>query len=406
MAITFILHPFSKIAPSSANQSIFKYLFFLFISSTINYVFHLLTTEATRGTIFGLYQVYRLAQFIFVFWFTAHIPFSPYRLAILKWISTLVLLIVSIGIILTFFSIVTTSTLAGHLPQDIAVSGPWFLYSIHNEAGGTIGYNHAYPAVQILVLLALRLYLSSDQKSKYTIPLLILSLFSVFLTGSRAGFAAAVFFMAIFLFKSGGFVQYYLFSVFALVISILLMQVDFVIPDYMDDLTRRQATILEANDTENLSGRADIWDDRIEFLNQEPLRWIFGTGFGSAAESGNNGHMLFLHIIVETGLIGLVIFLYLFGKIIFSLSRYEIGVQPILLVTIALLFSSITQESFYPVPALAHFLGFYFFCLAVALRKSQYKISNEEQPHSLPPQTLYRRGLRKVDLRKTYDTTH
>jgi O-antigen ligase len=144
---------------------------------------------------------------------------------------------------------------------------------------------------------------------------------------------------------------------------------------YQDDFTQvfahaldRQKTIGSAYEADGLAGRVEIWNDRIGMLNENPILWFIGTGFGSAIETGDNGHMLYLHITVECGIIGLAVFLFLVRNVAGTLWRRERGVKFFWCATLALLVSGLTQETFYPVPALSQFCGLYLFCLAVVLR--------------------------------------
>jgi hypothetical protein len=81
--------------------------------------------------------------------------------------------------------------------------------------------------------------------------------------------------------------------------------------------------------------------------------------------------MLYLHLIVEGGLIGLAAFLLVASTVLRHLRLREAGLQPILWATVALLFSSLTQETLYPTPATGHFLGFYLSAVAIALRSDE-----------------------------------
>ena len=79
--------------------------------------------------------------------------------------------------------------------------------------------------------------------------------------------------------------------------------------------------------------------------------------------------MLPLHIILETGIVGLLMFFLLFSNILKCLYQNESGTKPVFWVTVCLLIGSISQETFYPVAALGHFLGFYLSSVAIVLRK-------------------------------------
>ncbi len=90
--------------------------------------------------------------------------------------------------------------------------------------------------------------------------------------------------------------------------------------------------------------------------------------------------MLALHIIVESGLCGFTIFAALAVWVMRRLWRYDTYSRPIFWGSMALLFSSLTQETFYPVPALAYFLGVYVIVLAITWRVP----IDEKQPEVSP----------------------
>jgi hypothetical protein len=118
-----------------------------------------------------------------------------------------------------------------------------------------------------------------------------------------------------------------------------------------------------------LAGRVEIWNDRVALLNQNPAYWLTGTGFGSAIETGSNGHMLFLQTTLECGLLGTAVFLWLLWKTTNFLWRRGSEVRILCYLTLALLVSALTQETLYPVPALGHFCGMFLFCLGVAVSR-------------------------------------
>jgi len=255
---------------------------------------------------------------------------------------------------------------SAHLPGGYQ-AGAWVHYVRSTGAGGaglgTIGYNHGYVAAQVLLLVSLRIHLSSGQKAFSDGILLFVSIIACFLSGSRAGMAASLVFAVALWAKK---------PIYTLIVVVLLSVAAITVPaDWLanlDPIMERQLTLTKAYEPQNWSGRVDIWVDRLAFLNENPVRWIIGSGFGSAVESGSNAHMLYFHIILETGLIGLSTFLLLGHKVLQYLRRHESSAQPILWITVALLVSSLTQETFYPDTSMGQFLGFYLCSLAVALR--------------------------------------
>lgn len=367
-----------KFLLSRANKHLFILLIIVLLASIFSYLCYLsnLIDRDSPGIRLGIYQLYRLFQFVCIFRITAQIPLTKKRLDILGKIINAVLIFVCLSIIFTFTGIIPLEIMTAHLPQDPGTAGPWSRFASPNFTGsgwGSIGYNHAYVAAHVTMLLSLRLHLGISKQVVLNFCLLLLSTLACFFSGSRAGLFSMLFFAGIYILKKPAYL-----GIAIPIIMILIFSLGFIstlpITEYQDTNTtiiERQATLLEASNSENLSGRDTIWLEQLEFLNNNPIAWILGRGFGGAWDdggSGGNAHMLVLNIVVETGIIGLIIFLGLFHKILDFLYKQEQKEKAIFLVTIALLIGSSTQETFYPVPALGHFLGFYLCSVAIALR--------------------------------------
>jgi len=386
LVLTFLLNISHTPVQSKANRNIFYILILICLGCILSVAWNFTwqTNESTRESIFGVFQIYRLVEFICIFWITARIPLTPERINLLKQIVETVLIFVCAGVVLTYFSILPLSALTAHLPYSFDIAGPWASYAHAGrlESGekgwGTIGYNHAYVAAQVLMLVSLRIHLALEQKNVFSnTTFLLISIVACFLSGSRAGLAGMLVFAIVY------WRQQPKYAFIGFTTAILAMLVAFIVGlqtvNFEDSIIERQKTLFEANKAENLSGRDEIWIQRVNFLDKEPVRWLTGTGFGSAITFDQNAHMLCLQIILETGLVGLAIFVFLFYKILHFLYLYEPGVKPIFWVTIALLVTSATQETFYPVPALGHFIGFYLCSIAIALR---YRFFNSTELRS------------------------
>jgi O-antigen ligase len=106
------------------------------------------------------------------------------------------------------------------------------------------------------------------------------------------------------------------------------------------------------------------------FLHIDVFHKLFGIGFGnfytinypfvlfSNAKHASGAHNNFLHVLTETGILGLIIFIILFGIIIFELakkSKHDTLAFSFLFATVALLFSGLTQETFWFQPVFGAF---------------------------------------------------
>jgi len=380
--------------PSISNRYIFLSSLCLFwlclLSWTIYLFFHGSPPSmsesygVTPGTKQGAFQIYKFICFFGVLWATRYIPLPEERINILRKITTFVLIIVNLGVFITFSDIVPLSSIAPHLPSNPDIAGPWFLYSLSTEqiggdhrGWGTIGYNHAYVATHILLITSLRMHLAGRFRVLSNSFLLFISLLGTFMTGSRNGLAIIMIYAMIYWVRRPVYGM-----TIILCATIIGLASVFIMPDTftglnssISSLIERQQTIINPTNTENLSGRDVIWQQRMEFLDENPIRWIIGSGFGSAPDSGQDAHMLYLHLILEIGLIGLTVFLFFFVLILQSLYHNELGGHAVFYATAALLLSSISQETLYPVASQGGFLGFYLCSVAIALRSPDHEKS-------------------------------
>jgi hypothetical protein len=69
---------------------------------------------------------------------------------------------------------------------------------------------------------------------------------------------------------------------------------------------------------------------------------------------------------METGIFGLLFFFFLFRALLQGLWKSGIMGQSLALVSLGLLVASLTQETFYPVPAAGSFLGVYLALCGIA----------------------------------------
>lgn len=360
-------------------------LFALIWLWVFSWLIHIGMTDYPSSAIsVGGYYIYRMIQFTLIFVFMSAVPLNQGRLVALRRVTLATLVFVCIFVLLTFFSIVGPNQLGGHLPTDPYVSGPWGAYVLAQGGvgWGTIGYNHGYVALQILMLTALHLHLSAVTRANYSILFIALPVAAAFLTGSRAGLAAVLVFL-LFAFRRRP-LPLLIFGLAA--VAMLLAQSAFSLPN--DDgllytVTQRQGDLLLLANADNLNGRHQIWLDHISFLNENPMRWLTGAGLGATMDGtdpvGTNAHMLFLQVILDTGIIGLILFLAVFWMILQTLWEYEVRPRPLFWVTVVLLITAVTQETFYPVAAFGHFLGLFLVSMSLALNDSTVPWRPEKQ---------------------------
>ncbi len=357
---------------SPANREVYRWLLLICGVTAVEFILLSVWGSVTgvaddsRTTDFGMYQVFRLVEFVLVFRVAAGLPITRRRGRVLSLVADVTLVLTVLGIVGTYTGLLPTPLLVRHLPSDRATAGPWVTLSMGQwYEAGTIGYNHSYVAVQLVMLAGLSISLRPKRNTVMETLAVTVATAGVFLSASRAGMAAALFLLIAYLFRRPAALLIAV-TAFALVFSAF--------SGYLGQLgigvaetTERQLTLQRPLDPENLSGRGGIWQDSLAFLMDEPIRWIIGAGPGSAVLSGNNAHMLFLQIIMESGIVGLAVFCYVLYLVMSRLYRFERGAKAIFWTTGALLISSFTQETLYPVPSMGHFLGLYLMAVAAAL---------------------------------------
>ena len=76
-------------------------------------------------------------------------------------------------------------------------------------------------------------------------------------------------------------------------------------------------------------------------IGRNPWILVAGTGFGSAYETGSNAHMLYLHLVLEAGLPGLIVFFGFMVRILRALWLSGTVGRPLFSVTLALLLTGV-----------------------------------------------------------------
>jgi hypothetical protein len=326
--------------------------------------------DNNNGIIFGGFQLYRILQFAFIFWASGRVPMTPARLNTLRIIVMCVFLFVCITIALTFQSTVPTAIFAPQIPDDVKVGGPWSKFYLNNyekDGLGTIGYDHSYPASQVLLLLGLHIHLCLGKRRTLNSFLMLLALGVIFITGSRTVLAGALVFALVMMLEDP---RYAVVALIVVVLGISAISLGELGGTGMSDrILERQAALLNPAES-GFSGRDTRWELHLNNLNKSPVNWIIGSGFGATFEFGVHAHMNYLQVISETGYIGFItaaIFAYI---VLSTLWKVDVAKHPIFWVTIALLVTAFTEETFYPIAHKTHFIGFYLCSLAITLRRT------------------------------------
>jgi hypothetical protein len=315
------------------------------------------------STVYGIYQMFRSLQFLIVLLATAGIAFTQRRRITFARIALVSFCLIAAGVLLTASGAVNTGEVTPLLPASPALAGPWSGYILGGDGVqgcGFVSYNHAYTGIQ-LILSGSAAYLFFERSPRIRLLICCLLLVCTFVTESRADFLAAaalVFLLEWKQAKSNLFVLVVLVAVGGLWTARSLAT---------EKIVDRQSSSVSALNDDGLSGRTGIWQDHVGYFAAHPLNVLYGAGFGYASKaSATNAHMLYLHVMTETGLAGLALFLYVQRQTL-RLLRMA-GARTMFWTVCALLLTGLTQETLYPVAAFSHFLGFYLSALVVAIR--------------------------------------
>jgi hypothetical protein len=336
-----------------------------------------------KSDVVGAYQLYRLVQFIVVFFLAAKVELSPERVKTLHWIAVAAGSFLCLTCIATYW-VVPTSVFGGHLMSAVGQSGPWdpYIRGFTNWGVGASNYNHCFTGIQIILLAAL----AAHTRRPAALPpwFAMLCFLAIFISEHRTGL---VFFVVYLLLLFRPSPEYLVSSAFALVLAAVIVAFTWNdVKDVLFEAVERHSTITTSYSTDGFAARDQIWDRRLDYLNEQPVRWIAGAGFGAA--SSDNAHNIFLHIIVETGVLGLAVFFLAMGKILQVLWWNEEASRPLFWATVCLMGTGFTQETFFPVASFGHFTGLYLCAVAIAIRSTDYTGSAEvlepSEPTSIP----------------------
>ncbi|MGI8486458.1 MAG: O-antigen ligase family protein [Thermomicrobiales bacterium] len=350
-----------------------SYVIFTLLQSNLN---TLSFGANQQGPSFGSFEVVRLIEFFILFRIAAGVPYTPFRLGVLRRVVTGTFLVVSITVLITFRNVIPSQIFAPLLPRDQATAGAWWYY-LHNYDGyglGAISYTHAYVAAQVTLLLGLTLHLRGRHHRVGNTLLIVLALAASLVSGSRAGFASVVLIAGVFLLAQSPRWLLNCLLILALAGAGIYVYISSQPPTNgggpLASIVNHQVDAFQPFQTENLVGRDEIWSGRLANLNRHPWRWFTGWGLGSSPDTGPalSPHMLPLQIIMELGAGMLMLLAVLWARMLRHVWIRERFERPFFWTTIALIVSSATQETFYPVPSTGYFLGFYLVAVAIVLR--------------------------------------
>ena len=198
-------------------------------------------------------------------------------------------------------------------------------YKVYNGfLSGTVGPNKIVIGMTMLISFILLLGILYEKRLKIPKYLIYIAMtgtvITILLSGSRTTYVGVGVFLAYFLVKrTARFIQ------FTFIGSILLIAVLFYNPTILsritDTLNGRIINKIDNSDDikskedftglyEDLgAGRDELQEHYIRTLLRKPYLWPFGQGFDNRSGIGNSAHNIYLTLIAELGMIGLVFYL-------------------------------------------------------------------------------------------------
>lgn len=244
--------------------------------------------------------------------------------------------------------------------------------------------HHAMLGNMMTIALALFLYrLRTSTSLKFKIIYLfgiLSSLYIIIISGSRSGLVgiiSASILITIFQFKISK--KYLVYIGIFLLAGFLIFKFTPLHEIFQSTLKNEHTRTIDVSSY----GRLLIWKGALlHFANADILHKLFGIGLGnyytiiypfiilSSSKHASGAHNNFLHVLTETGLLGLIFFIIFFTIVIIQLikdSKHDKLSFSLLFSTIALLFSGFTQETFWFQPSFGAlwvcysvFIGFVF----------------------------------------------
>jgi O-antigen ligase len=232
------------------------------------------------------------------------------------------------------------------------------------EVKGTFSNHHAMLGNMMVLTFAFCFYRSMISKNLILkilyISGMLLSVYMVIISGSRSTLFGVFSTIAVFIILNIKFTKkFIIYCSIILTVTGYLFLFSPVHDIVLNTFKNNQTNQLDLSSL----GRLLVWKGAVQnFIEAPILNKLFGVGFGNFYTmkysfrllEGNNyasgGHNNYLHVLTETGIIGLMVFLILFGFILVRLwkkSKEDKFCLAYFYATLILLFSGFTQETFW-----------------------------------------------------------
>ncbi len=267
---------------------------------------------------------------------------------------------------------------AGCLQILLMVISPDHLLS---GVAGVFSGNRAHVGLYFLIALASGFYAWSDRRRRIHVAAIVISLICLLISGSRAAQTAGALFMCLLILSRRSW-NTYLWGVPT--IAGFMAFVRLILTDRGSDAFAITQTItIDAS----AGNRLIIWLKTWEIITQSWDHFFLGIGFGNfrflynklvdAPFYANAAHNLYLHYWVETGLIGLFLLLIICASLFlfcWKHGKHRKNLRYMAFLTMGIVFTGFTQESFLPDPSFGNVLTLYFLIMGLATYNTMAEI--------------------------------
>ncbi len=365
--------------PMDKNERLISRLIVIGIIFTIPSILlgQLMNPGAAKGMTFGIAHTYRVAEYFLVWFCIRGMVFSSKqfdKISYAIFFITIFVVIISIGNITGKIPI---AKLVAHLPYG-AVSGRFIL--LHEKTGPSLAMGpYAGSLTMRMTLFTMLLLVSRKPSAIFRIPLIVIIGGVIFFGAARAGMIGWALAIAFFSCK----------SIKQLVIVILMILLFYILAVAFSEvidievMERAQSDVRSIVGQEDinvkLSGRVERWSMILRYIVSHPQVLIWGVGWGFTGQIfGGNAHSMYLHMLCEVGLFGLVMFLFLLSIIWRLLRGKDRLLGAMRAAFLAYLITSFTGEVFYPTASSGSFLGCLGAIFAIAVATYRGRLLEEQ----------------------------
>ncbi len=212
--------------------------------------------------------------------------------------------------------------------------------SYEGRLNGIFGEHHVKLGPVLALFLPVVMIALRHQKSFLRWLSIVLMVITIILSGTRSAWIMMLFTLIAYWFHHVKYRRFQLFVKALIIASVLISSLWFVSPDFQQRIERSMAMFDGSHSAIDhaLANRLPIWKTSWNMIQQHPINGIGAHGFRKAyanfAESddiwqqkgdvGMHAHHWILEVLAETGIIGLIIFIYALYKLVcFVKSNYH-----------------------------------------------------------------------------------